>query len=81
MNIIFTSDHFFIIDGTFINHTPRLRYLSFDLSNIHDGEELQIPISSITELNLSFVGSQSNIIENLLQHMPNLCQLKIVMLK
>lgn len=58
-------------------NTPHLRYLSFDLSNIHGIEQLKTSIESITELNFSFVGPQSTIIENLLQHMPNLYQLKI----
>jgi hypothetical protein len=57
--------------------TPRLRYLSFDLSSIRGGEELQTSIPSITELNLSFASPEHNIIESVLQHMPNLRQLKI----
>jgi hypothetical protein len=60
-------------------HTPHLRYLAFDLSHIHraDDKELQRPILSITELNFSFGGTRTDIIENLLQHMPNLYKLKI----
>jgi hypothetical protein len=58
-------------------HTPRLRYLVLDLSVTHGNEQIQTPILSINELNLVFVGVQDGVIENLLQHVPNLCQLKI----
>jgi hypothetical protein len=63
--------------GDLCVHTSCLRYLALDLYRIHVDEELQTPIPSLIQLNLVFVGVQNGIIENLLQHMPNLCRLKI----
>ena len=57
--------------------TPRLRSLALDLCRQRDSEQLHTPLPSITELNLVFVSPQPGIIENLLQYVPNLCQLKI----
>ncbi|CAF0843958.1 unnamed protein product [Rotaria sordida] len=58
-------------------HTPHLRYFALELSSTCSGVEIQTSFSSLTELNLVFVGSQYGIIENMLQHVPNLCRLKI----
>ncbi|CAF3262188.1 unnamed protein product [Rotaria socialis] len=58
-------------------YTPHLQYFTFDLSSTRSGEEIKKSISSITTLNLVFVGTQHGIIENLLKHVPNLCRLKI----
>jgi hypothetical protein len=58
-------------------HTPRLGYLALDLYCSRDDGQFQKAILSITELNLVVVGPHHGIIENLLQHVPNLCQLKI----
>lgn len=84
-NISLSIEHLSVIgvlyNGEQLNelceHTPYLRYLSFDLSNIQSVKELKTSIESITELNISYVGPQSIIIENVLQHIPNLSQLKI----
>ena len=83
-NFSLTMEHLFIVGVQYrigqltqlCEYTPRLRYLALDLYRRGD-EVLQIPISSITELNLVLVGPQHGTIENLLQHVPNLCQLKI----
>ncbi|CAF0740751.1 unnamed protein product [Rotaria sp. Silwood1] len=57
--------------------TPRLRYFSLELSSTYSAEVLQTSLSSLTELNLVFVGSQHGIIETVLQYVPNVCRLKI----
>ncbi|CAF2325843.1 unnamed protein product [Rotaria sp. Silwood2] len=58
-------------------HTPSLRYFALDLSSTHSAEQLQTSYSSLTELNLVFVGSQHGIIDRVLQKAPNLYRLKI----
>ena len=54
--------------------TPRLRFLAFDYADSFQGNALglQTIIPSLIELNLSYVGVESTLLENLLQHLPNL---------
>ena len=59
------------------NQTPRLRSISLDLYHLQDTGQLVVPIPSITELNLVFVGPHQGIVENLLKCVPNLNRLKI----
>ena len=61
----------------FCERTPQLEYLSVDLSPRSISESIQTPIESISKLNISIIDVQSNTIENLLQHTPNLIELKI----
>ncbi|CAF1265183.1 unnamed protein product [Adineta steineri] len=58
-------------------YTPHIRYLALDLYRDNNDEELKTSILSINQLNLVFVGPQYSTIENLLQHVPNLYELKI----
>ncbi|CAF2476191.1 unnamed protein product [Rotaria sp. Silwood2] len=57
------------------HNTPYLRYLTVNLDCIK--KKLQVSIRSINELNLSFSHDRKNIIEDFLQHVPNLHRLKI----
>ena len=86
-NISSTIEHLTIIGawiypnqlGNLSECTPRLRFLAFDYAAAYgrNDEGLQTIIPSLKELNLSYVGVESNILENILQNLPNLTRLKI----
>lgn len=57
--------------------TPHLRYLSLDLTSTSSVTEIRTSFSSIIDLNISFVGTEQNSLESLLQHVPNLFRLKV----
>lgn len=59
--------------------TPRLRFLAFDYAVPYGGQDqqLQTTIPSLRELNVSYVGVESNLLENILENLPNLTRLKI----